>query len=492
MVSSGDSREDATNPYLRFLNEDQCRKIHETTLELLEKTGVWMDEPECLEMLRAEGARVVDTPSKRGSRFARRVQIPSCLVEEAIRSAPDRVTIYNRRGDVSMVLQDRVSYFGFFGDDADFIDPYTNTRRKMVFDDIEKHTILLDALPHVDWILSVGNCHDADLRYRDRASVEAILRNTTKPVTFCSGSVETVTDVVDMAAAIVGGEDRVRSKPFILCLDEPMSPLLHGPESLKRVFLCADLELPLIYVPMPMAGLTAPCTVAGTVVMGNAESLSGLVVHQLRRRGAPYIYGALASTADMSLGSFNYGAPELSMMCSAVTDMAHYYKLPVWGTGGCSDSNAMDAQAGAEAMMSLLGAVLAGANLVHDIGLFAQGLCISPGFSLLADEMTSMVKRFAGGIEVTDASLCLNLIDEIGPGGNYMSHEHTCQHFRDMWAPRVFDRANIELLEKGYALDSAERAQQRAREIMQTHHPEPIPEGALKDLDEVAGRWHRL
>jgi len=144
MVSSGDSREDVTNPYLRFLNEDQCRKVHETTLDLLEKTGVWMDEPECLEMLRAAGARVLDAPSKDGSGFARRVQFPSYLVEEAIRSAPERVTIYNRHGDVSMVLEDRASYFGFFGDDVDFIDPYTNTRRKMVFDDIEKHTILLE------------------------------------------------------------------------------------------------------------------------------------------------------------------------------------------------------------------------------------------------------------------------------------------------------------------------------------------------------------
>jgi len=294
-----------------------------------------------------------------------------------------------------------------------------------------------------------------------------------------------------MAAAIVGGHDKVKSKPYVICLDEPISPLLHGPESIRHLFMCAEMELPLIYVPMPMAGVSAPCTMIGPVLIGNAESLSGLVIHQLRMKGAPYVYGALPSTADMIHGSFNYGAPELSMMCSAIADMAHYYKLPVWGTGGCCDSNAMDVQAGVEAAFSLLSAVLAGANLIHDLGLFSQGLCISPGFHFLNDEIISMVKQFARAIEVNEKTLCLDLIDAIGPGGSYITHEHTLSHFKDMWIPRIFDRTNMESLEKGHLLDTGERAQKRAREIIETHRPEPISEGALKDLAEVTKRWHR-
>jgi len=457
----------------------------------LEKTGVWIDEPECLEMLRGAGARVVDSPPKTGSKFNRRVQMPAHLVEEAIRSAPESITIYNRQGEVAMVLEERQYYFGCHGDNPDFIDPWTNKRGKMGYEDIEKNSTLIDYLPNVDWVLSGANCYGFDRKFQDRACAEAILKNTTKPVVFCPETVETVTDIVDMAAAIVGGHDKAISNPYIICLDEPISPLLHGPESIRHLFMCAEMGLPLIYVPMPMAGVSAPCTMIGPVLIGNAESLSGLVIHQLRRRGVPYVYGALPSTADMIHGSFNYGAPELSMMCSAIADMAHYYKLPVWGTGGCCDSNAMDVQAGVEAAFSLLSAVLAGANLIHDLGLFSQGLCISPGFHLLNDEVISMVKQFARGIEVNEKTLCLDLIDAIGPGGSYITHEHTLRHFKEMWIPRIFDRTNMESLEKGHLLDAGERAQKRAREIIETHKPEPISEGALKDLSEVTKRWHR-
>lgn len=477
------------NPCIQFLDEEKCLKVHNATLELLERTGVWLSDPECLEMLRGAGAKIVETPATGRSEYKRRVRIPANLVEEAIRSAPESITIYNRQGEVAMVLEERKYYFGFVGDVPDYMDPYTNERRKIRFKDIENITILNDFLPQADWVFEVGNCCDVDIKYTYQASAEAILRNTPKPLVFCSGGIEAFTDIVDMAAAIVGGVESIGPKPYIICLDEPISPLLHDPDSITRVFKCADMGIPIIYVPMPMVGVSTPCTLAGAVLMGNAESLSGLVIHQLRRKGAPYITGAVPSTLDMRLGSYNYGAPELAMMCSAVADMGHYYKLPVWGTGGCCDSNVMDAQAGAEVTLSLLSSVMAGANLIHDVGFFSQGLCISPGFSLIMDEIVSMVKRFAQGIEVNDETLNLDLIDEIGPGGTFIDHDNTLRHFKDMWSPRLFNRTSFELLEKGSILDVAERAQRRAGEIIKEHKPEPIREDALKDLAEVTKRW---
>lgn len=483
--------QDIRDPFLRFLNEDQCKKVHEATLELLERTGVWIGHPECLEMLAGAGAQVVKDSSKQNSRFNTRVKIPAHLVEDAIAAAPESVTVYNRQGEIAMVLAERNYYFGCHGDNPDFIDPYTGQRIKMGYDQIEMLTRLIDYLPNVDWVLSGANCYGLDLKFQDRYCAEAILKNTSKPVLFCSETVETVTDIVDMASAIVGGREKLLSKPHVVCLDEPISPLLHGPESIERVFLCADMALPIIYVPMPMAGVSAPCTMIGPVLIGNAESLSGLVIHQLRHKGAPYIYGALPSAADMTHGSFNYGGPELSIMCSAVADMAHYYRLPVWGTGGCSDSNAMDVQAGAETAMSLLCSVLSGANLIHDVGFLSQGLCITPGFHLLNDEIISMVKQIAKGIEVNSETLCLDLIDAVGPGGNFLEHEHTLNHFKDMWIPKIFDRTHFEALTKEFLVDAGQRAQKRAIEIIESHIPEPIAPDALGDLAEVTQRWHR-
>jgi trimethylamine--corrinoid protein Co-methyltransferase len=165
--------------------------------------------------------------------------------------------------------------------------------------------------------------------------------------------------------------------------------------------------------------------------------------------------------------------------------------LPVWGTGGCGDSNAMDVQAGAETAMSLLCSVLAGANLIHDIGFLSQGLCITPGFHLLNDEIISMVKQMAKAVEVTPDSLCLNLIDEIGPGGNFLGHEHTLRHFKDMWIPRLFDRTHFETLATDFIVDAGQRAQQRAIEIIESHKTEDISPSARQDLAEVTKRWHK-
>jgi trimethylamine--corrinoid protein Co-methyltransferase len=485
------AQKDLTNPHLRFLDEEQCRKVHEATLALLEKTGVSIDESECLEMLRGAGARVLDMPPKSGSKIKRRVQIPSYLVENAIRSAPESVTIYDRNGQEAMVLRDREYYFGCNIDCPDFLDPFSKERRKIRLADIRTSAVLLDYLQNMDWILTAGVICDFEKKYADRAVAREVLMTTSKPIAFCCNDPETVTDVFDMAAAIVGGHDRLRLKPNIMVLDEQISPLLHGPESVKRVLKAAELEIPLIYVPMPMAGVSAPCSLIGPVLIGNAESLSGLVFHQLKRKGAPYIYGALPSTADMKFGSFNYGAPELSIMCSAIADMAHYYKLPVWGTGGCGDSNSLDAQAGVEMTLSLMSSVLAGANLVHDIGILSQGLLVSPTYYFFSDEIVRMVKQFARGFEVNDKTLALDLIEEIGPGGSFISHNHTFLHYKDMWMPRFFDRTNSERLKEGHVLDCGERARQKTIEIIETHKPTPLSKETLKDLSVVSKRWDR-
>jgi trimethylamine--corrinoid protein Co-methyltransferase len=156
------------DPFLRFLNEDQCKKVHEATLELLERTGVWVGHPECTEMLRGAGARVVEGGSKKGSKFSTRVQIPAHLVEDAIRSAPKSVTIYNRQGKIAMELAERNYYFGCHGDNPDFIDPYTDQRIKMGYTQIEMMTKLIDYLPNVDWVLSGANCYGLELKFQDR------------------------------------------------------------------------------------------------------------------------------------------------------------------------------------------------------------------------------------------------------------------------------------------------------------------------------------
>jgi len=478
-------------PRLQVLSEQQCKEIHVATLEVLERTGVWLNEPEALEMLRDAGARVADSLSKNEYGISRRVLIPWYLVEEALRSAPEKVTIYNRDGKPAMILEGRKSYFGCNIDSPDYIDPLSGERRKTKLKDIRTGTIIVDNLENIDWILVAGLPVDVNSKYADRVAAKEVLTNTTKPIVFTCGDYDSLTDIVGMMQVIAGGPEQLRRKPIGLYLDEPISPLKHDPESLKRLLKAAEMEVPAIYVPMPMMGVTAPCTSAGSVLIGNIESLSGLVIHQLRRKGAPYIYGALTSTADMSQVSFNYGAPELGLMCTAIAEMSHYYNLPVWGTGGCADSNHLDAQASAEITFSLLTAALAGANLIHDIGLMSQGFCVAPESYILNDEIVSMVKQFMKGIEVDAKTLCVDLIDEIGPGGNFIDHIHTLDHFREMWMPRFFDRTRFEPQKERLKLDFHERARGQIKKILQEHVPKPLPDDVLEGLFEIEGKWRR-
>ncbi len=487
--STQSTRHTLDSPYLRVLSESQCREVHMATLEALERTGIGVNEPETLEMLSGAGARVLD--KKCGMNC--RVLIPSYLVEEAIRSAPKKITIYDRYGKPTMTLEGHKSYFGCNIDSPRYLDPLTGENRTMRLEDVRTGSIIVDNLENIDWILTTGLPSDVDMdtRYSDRAVVKEVLTNTTKPLDFVCNDYDSLIDILDMMQIIVGGPEQLRRKPIGTFSDAPISPLRHDPESLRRLLKVAEMEIPVIYVPMPMMGVSAPCTLVGPVLIGNIESLSGLVIHQLRRKGAPFIYGALVSSADMRQISFNYGAPELSLMCTAIAEMGHYYDLPVWGTGGCADSNFIDAQASSEITFSLLTAALAGANLVHDIGLVSQGSCIAPESYVLGNEIISMIKRFMSGIEVSTKTLCLDLIDEIGPAGTFIDHRHTLDHFREIWTPKLFDRRRFQPGKEHERSDFHQRARSQIKEILEKHVPRPLPADVLKELSKVEKRWKK-
>jgi trimethylamine--corrinoid protein Co-methyltransferase len=465
-------------PRMSVLSEDQIEQIHQATLEVLERTGVQITHPRALELLDGAGARVTGD----------RVQIPSWMVEDAIRTAPSRVVLGNRAGQRTVFLEGDKVWFGPSLDCIDYLDPITDERRRFVSDDCRVTSTVADALPNYTWVMTIGMADDVPADIADRVIAKQVFTYTEKPLVFCCKDVNSVRDTYEMAVLIAGGEEQFQQAPTCVHYSEPISPLLYYDPAVEKILFCAEKGIPLINFPAPQAGSTAPATFAGEVVQGSAESLSGLVLAQLVRPGAPFIYGAFATVMDMRTTVFSYAAPEMSLMVAALAQMAQHYRLPFFGTAGCSDAKFADAQAAAEAAFSCLASALVGANLVHDSGWLDHGSVASPAYLVLVNEILDMVQQFMAGLPVNDETLALNVIDRVGPGKHYLDEEHTYDHFRDVWYSDLFDRAIFEEWRAQGERQFAERLREKTQRIIE-HEPTPLPDDVLAEMDHMAEHW---
>ena len=470
-------------PDFRVLSADDISRIHTATLEVLERTGVEVMEEEAVALLRGAGARVSDDT---------RVRIPPELVEKAIQTSPASVTLHRRDGEPTVVLEGSRFYYGTGSDCPHVVDPFTGERRLFTKDDVGRAARLCDALPNIDFFMSLGLVSDVPEQVSDLHQFEAMLVNTEKPIVFTAHSRQGMEDIIEMAAIAVGGANNLRRRPCIGLYAEPITPLTHYQPAVQKLLLAADKEVPVVYTPCPMAGATAPVTLAGTLVTANAEVLSGLVISQLKRPGAPFIGGGVISVMDMRTAILSYGCPELSLMSAAQADLGHHYGLPIFGTCGCSDAKVLDAQAASEAAISCLMGALSGANLIHDIGFLESALTGSLDLIVFTDEIIGMVKRIAEGIRIDDQTLAVDTIDKIGPGGQFVSDPHTARHFRqEHWIPGLIDRSNRQAWQEAGGKTMGDRVNEKTREILTAYASRPLPNDRLKDITRLVADRER-
>jgi trimethylamine--corrinoid protein Co-methyltransferase len=289
-----------------------------------------------------------------------------------------------------------------------------------------------------------------------------------------------------VAAALRGGGEELRAKPYFVMYNEPSSPLAHSHDSIDKLLFCADTGIPSIYSPAPLAGGTAPITIAGHVTQGLAEALFGLVLHQLRRRGSPIILGMGPGVLDMATAQSSYNSPEYLLSYACSVEMVKWLGLPNWGYGGTSDAQLVDAQAGAEAAELTLLSLLLGSNLNHDVGYLDFGLSGSLEQVVIVAEYVALNRRLLGGIVVDADTLALDVIADAGPGGDFLSKRHTAKHMRSsQWRPRVFNRLGRERwLEEG-GLDLREKARRHALALLAEHEPAPLPQELAARIDEL-------
>jgi trimethylamine--corrinoid protein Co-methyltransferase len=464
-------------PRLAMLEREQRDTIHLASLEILRRTGVRVFHEGALALLRQTDAVITD---------GNLVRLPPGLVEWALSQAPSRVPLC-RRGTNHVVapLEGRTVSFGPGSDCPNYLDPRSGQRRPFTAADVVDCIHVVDALPEISFCMSMGIPADLGTENPYRQQFALMLEHTTKPLVFVCDDRADCEAIASMAAAAAGGMEELRLNPTLLLYSEPTTPLKHSETATGKLLYMAKQALPIVHSPAPMMGGTAPVTLAGGLALGNAEVLSSLVMHQLKRPGAPFVYGSGLHHMDMKTTISVYGAPEFQLARVGVAEMGRYYGLPTWGYAGHSDSCVMDEQAAADAAFSVLVALLAGNNLVHDVGYLEAGLTTSPEMIVFTAEMISMMGSFVAGFSLDAEALALDVIDQVGPGGDFLTARHTLKHFRGLWQPTLFDRRRADDWIANGSKRLGQRLQEKTVGIIEDHVPEPLPAGVLEEITYI-------
>jgi trimethylamine--corrinoid protein Co-methyltransferase len=461
-------------PRFRKLSDDQVEHLHHASLEILDRTGVCLYEPEALDLLRRKGLSIED---------GNRVRIPPGLVEWALAAAPKRAVICDRNGRRAMPLERNNVFYGPGSDCPNVIDVRTGERRPGTLQDIVDASLVCDALPNIDFLMSFCVPSDLPQETANLYQMRAMLMNSTKPILFVTTEFESCVDVVRMGEAVAGGEEALRRNPICALYINVTSALRHNQEALQKLLFMAGKGLPTTYTPVVLRGVSGPVTAAGAIALANAGELAGLVIAQLKREGAPIILtGGVNDMLDMRTTVDAYADPTNRVM---LVELAHRYGLPIFGLAGCSDSKIPDEQAAAEAAFSIILETLAGAQMAHDVGYLEGGMCNSIEQLVICDELIAYTKEFMKGLEINEETLALDQIDEIGPEGHWMSSNHTLKHFRKDWYPKLFDRRNYTEWQAAGSMTLRQRARARALDIMENHRPEPLPADVQRRIDEI-------
>jgi trimethylamine--corrinoid protein Co-methyltransferase len=456
------------------LTEKQQGRMRDASLEILERVGVRLYLEEAVEMLKKAGAKVSD---------GNLVRVPPKIVESALRTVPHEVVLYDRKGQAVMPVGGYKCFYGPGSDCLNIIDHRTGQRRKPLVKDVEEGATLCDALPHIDYVMSMVLPSDVDGTIADRYQMEAMLSYTTKPLIYVTYETEGCRDAVEMSEAVMEGAEALRRRPTVACYINAVSGLRHNKEALEKLLFLASKGLPSLYIPSSTAAVTSPITPPGSVALDFAGVLVGLVLSQLKREGAPVIIPGMppGGTFDMKTFVTSYCEPERTLTQA----LGQYLGFPTFAIAGASEAKTVDSQAAAEAALSLVVETLAGGNIIHDLGYLESGLTFSFVQLVLCDEIVSWIEAFAREFEVNDETLALDVIAQLGADGDFLNTDHTLNHFRERWYPTYFERMNFDSWFKKGGQDFLKRATEAVNQILVGHKPEPLPAKVRERLRQI-------
>jgi trimethylamine--corrinoid protein Co-methyltransferase len=460
----------------RVLSDRQIEMLYRASLECLQRTGVKVLNPEACDLLGRAGAQV----------DGQRVHIPPHIIQDAIASCPRSFNLWGRDGGRRLqIVPDRV-YFGPGVTATNFIDPETGERRPARRGDPALTARLCDGLEHMDYVMGLGLVGDVRPDLAPVYEFADMVANTGKPILAWAFSLDNLADIYEMALAAAGSEQAFRARPFVGLFATSQPPLVHTNAELANAFWAEEHGIPVVYTGGGSPGATAPVTGAGAIVLCLAAALSGLAMLQLKKRGAPVCLGSVPEPMDMRLARPAYGAPEMSLYSAALADVSRWLGLPFMGTAGASEAKTLDLQAAIESTVQVMLSALSGATLVHDAGFLDCAEIGSLEMLVMVDEIIAMQRRLMRGIEVTDETLMLDLIDRVGPGGEFISTRETAKRHRaELWTPTLMDRERYVIWEANGAQTMTDRIRTKLRHLLATHIPPALPDGAADKIDAI-------
>lgn len=480
-----------TKAAVTVLSSDDLEAIDAATFDLLERVGVIVREPRALRLLRDAGATLGSQPES--------VTIPSGLMKEALRRVPKRWTWFgrDRHHDLS-VGEGARTHLGPGSACTNFLDYSTGKCRSPTPQDATDLVRLMDALELVDINYTpVGHpSDDLPTRFHETESLVHDLTYTTKPLVGPAYDGTMAKDGLEVMAVLAGGREELRRRPMLAGYCDPVSPLVHDRTMTETLIEYAAMGQPVFVMALDLAGATAPATLAGTLLQQNAEVLSGILIAHLVNPEAPVVYGSVSGIMDMKAGTASVGGPEFGLVSAASVQLAHHYGIPC-SVGGQSDSKMHDAQTSMEKMMTLLSAVLAGADFVDlYFGSFDGFNTTSLEQILIDHDIAGFVFRYRDGIAVDETTLGLDLIRQVGPGGNYLKNRAALTHTREWmikedYFPSLADRRSRFAWEKAGGASILERAHERVVALLADHEDPVVDPGVMREMQAVLERIKR-
>jgi trimethylamine--corrinoid protein Co-methyltransferase len=454
------------------LSDESVTRIHRASLEVLERTGVEVAASECRDIFQRAGAEVDSSDN--------RVYLPRQMVEDAIASASSQVILYGRDPEHDIALSGKRVYMGTGGAAIKVIDLETQAVRPSTLADVAQIGRLVDALDNVHFYLRACVARDIPEADLDVNTFYAAITNTTKHVTGNCYSLEGAREVIVMVSMIAGGLEALRERPFISMTNSWMiSPLRFSPETTEVLTELVRQRIPVFLSSAPQAGATSPAALAGTLVQINAEQLAGLTYTQLLNPGGPVVLGYVPSVSDLRTGNYVGGAAEFALMNAAVAQLGHFYDIPIYNSAGLTESKLPDAQAGYEKAITSLAAALAGSNYIHhSAGFLESMLTVAYEQYVIDDDINGSIMRAVKGIQVTDESLSVDLIDQVCKGGqgHYLGTDQSLELLgTEYYYPHTGDRQSRQDWENSGHMDERQRARMEARQILAAHRPRSIP-----------------
>ncbi len=464
------------------LSPHDLERIHEASLEIMAEVGIRFPSAKACAVLEEGGCQVDGVTQV--------VKFPADVVMEAVAGAPKEYVLAGRDPAADMLIDGKHCYLSNDGSGVFVYDHRRGEKRPSTKQDAATSARFVDALPSLSYYWGpVVTSQDVPPASKALHDAEAVFNNTSKHF-------QTVTTVgekparylIEMAATIAGGSAELRRRPILSFMECAVDPLGHDGPNLEANLVAAEHGLACGFMPMPLAAGTGPATLAGNLVVQNAEALSGVALLQLAFPGTPCFFAGAPSVIDLKTGGYTGGSPEDYLLAAASTQLAHFYGLPMAMGTMATGAKEPDWQAAIDDSLSTFASVMSCADMMNGAGLLNGSKILSYPHMVMETEIYGIVQRVAGGVEVTDETLALDVIKKVGPGGTYLAERHTRQHMKEIWRPTVWDRAPYDSWLREGKKGALQKATEIADEILDNYEPLRLPDDVQRELRAIVER----